>query len=223
MSKKSYIPWNKGKKCPQISEALMGRIVWNKGKTGIYSKETLKKMSKARMGKKLSEETKKKLSESLVGRKFSEEHKRKMGEAQKGNKKFLGFHHSEETKKKISEANKGGTRSKEHETKMLLGMKKRWLSKEPTSIEKKVYDELKTRGFLFESQKLINGKFIVDAYIPHLNLVIEADGNYWHSLPKQIKKDKSRNAYLETCGYKMLRLTETEINNGNFKEKLNQL
>lgn len=34
--KKGYIPWNKGKKCPEISEALKGKIPWNKiGLTNI--------------------------------------------------------------------------------------------------------------------------------------------------------------------------------------------
>ena len=82
----------------------------------------------------------------------------------------------------------------------------------PTSIEKKVYDELRLRGFLFETQKLINGKFIVDAYIPSLNLIIEADGDYWHGLEENKKHDKARNAYLTKCGYNMLRLKECDIN-----------
>lgn len=29
-NKRNYIPWNKNKKCPQISEALRGKIPWNK-------------------------------------------------------------------------------------------------------------------------------------------------------------------------------------------------
>lgn len=81
-----------------------------------------------------------------------------------------------------------------------------------TSIEKKVYEELKRRGLLFEKQKLINGRFLVDAYIPNLNLIIEADGNYWHSREDIIKRDKAKNAYLTKCGFNLLRLTETEIN-----------
>ena len=93
--------------------------------------------------------------------------------------------------------------------------------KEPTSIEKKLYDELKRRGILFETQKLINGKFLVDAYIPSLNLIIEADGNYWHSLDRVVKKDKAENAYLKKCGYNLIRMSETEINNNSFKGRLN--
>lgn len=92
-----------------------------------------------------------------------------------------------------------------------------------TSIEKKVYAELKNRGILFEKQKLINGRFLVDAYIPSLNLVIECDGKYWHSFEKTIIKDRTKNAYLKACNYNLLRLTEEEINNGNFKNRLTEM
>ena len=94
----------------------------------------------------------------------------------------------------------------------LISLSKRFSADHPTSIETKVYEELKKRGFLFEQQKFINGKFIVDAYIPVLNLVIECDGDYWHSLERVQKRDKAKNAYLIKCGFNLLRLTETEIN-----------
>lgn len=102
----------------------------------------------------------------------------------------------------------------------LIGIKKQQDSKQPTSIERKLYMELTSRGLLFETQKIINGKFIVDAYIPSLNLIIEADGNYWHSLERVVKKDRAENAYLTKCGYNLLRLSEAEINSGAFKEKI---
>ena len=102
----------------------------------------------------------------------------------------------------------------------LKGLIKQQNMKGPTSIEKKVYDYLVLKGIIFERQKLINGKFIVDAYIPSLNLIIEADGKYWHTLDRVVKKDKAENAYLTKCGFKMLRLGEDEINSGKFKERM---
>ena len=104
--------------------------------------------------------------------------------------------------------------------KQMKGLLSQQNSKEPTSIEKKLYQELKDRGFLFETQKIINGKFVVDAYVPKFNLIIECDGIYWHSLDRVVKKDKAENAYLTKCGYNLLRLTETEINNYKFVKKL---
>ena len=102
----------------------------------------------------------------------------------------------------------------------LKGLLKQQNMKEPTSIEKTIYDYLLLKGILFEKQRLINGKFIVDAYIPSLNLVIEADGKYWHTLDRVIKKDKAENAYLTKCGFDLLRLSEDEIRSGKFKERM---
>ncbi len=52
----------------------MARTAWNKGRVGVYSAETLEKMSKAKLGKPsnhkdktMSEESKKKISESKKG------------------------------------------------------------------------------------------------------------------------------------------------------------
>lgn len=134
--------------------------------------------------------------------------------------KLTGRKLSNETKKKISNFQIKNPRSKEYYKKIgLTGARVLYL-RQPTSIEKKLYEELKKLGLLFETQKLINGRFVVDAYIPSLNLVIEADGNYWHNLPKIKGKDKAENAYLTKCGYNLLRLSETEINNTNFGERI---
>ena len=167
-------------------------------------------------GKIISNKWRKNISDSLKGRVFSEEHKRKISQKLKGIKK------SDEHRKKLSEVRKKEAflLGKKHFHNLgLLGAKSLG-ERNPTSIEKKVYQELKERGILFETQKLINGKFLVDAYIPSLNLIIEADGDYWHSLDRVIKKDRAENAYLTKCGYNLLRLTETEINNGGFRQRM---
>lgn len=49
-----------------ISLAAKGRIPWNKGKTGIYSFETIEKIRKANLNKTPSVETKKKLRNSMI-------------------------------------------------------------------------------------------------------------------------------------------------------------
>lgn len=102
----------------------------------------------------------------------------------------------------------------------LKGLIKQQNSKEPTSIEKIVYDYLRLKGVKFNSQMLINGHFLVDAYIPASHLVIECDGDYWHSLDRVVKKDKAENAYLIKCGFNLLRLPEHEIRSGIFKERM---
>ena len=49
-----------------ISKAMIGKTPWNKGKTGIYSEETLNKLRVANLGKKLSTEVKTKLRDSMI-------------------------------------------------------------------------------------------------------------------------------------------------------------
>lgn len=54
-----------------------GREPWNKGKTGVYDKNTLKKLSEASKGRRHSPETRKKIGEKSRGRKDSEDVKAK--------------------------------------------------------------------------------------------------------------------------------------------------
>ena len=122
--------------------------------------------------------------------------------------------------RQVGKSNIGRKESDVNKKKRLTILRAVFSKKEPTSIEKIVYDELKARGILFEKQKLVGGRFIVDAYIPELNLVIECDGNYWHSREDNQKKDKRKNLFLKEHGFDLLRLTETEIKSGEFRERM---
>jgi len=211
------IPWNKGIKRPDISKLFKGKPKSEEHKLNISKTRRKKRLNgmfekgnKIWLGKKHTTETREKMSRTA---------KKLNGKRPwiYGNKSQTGQKASDETRLKMRRAH--------------LGMKKPWAKnnigiarqaqqnmKGPTSIERKVYDELKRRGILFEKQKLINNKFVVDAYIPSLNLVIEADGDYWHSRPRTIGMDKSKNAYLTKCGYNLLRLSEKDINWDTEKE-----
>lgn len=78
-----------------------GQVPWNRGKTGIYSQETLKKMSDKKIGK----------PSPRKGVILSQEIKDKISKSHKGsipvNKGKTGlYHHTEESKRKLSEAYK---------------------------------------------------------------------------------------------------------------------
>lgn len=126
------------------------RTAWNKGKIGIYSKETLLKMSISHAGKHHSEKTKNKISEiqKKIPRKiFSDERKEKISNALKGrifseiskqkmSKSHLGKCLLEETKKKLSQAhlgkispNKGIKMIEEQKRKISKSLKQRWKKK----------------------------------------------------------------------------------------------
>lgn len=117
--KRTKPPWNKGRRLPEehrrkISKAM--RRQWKEGKRESsmlgkhHSKETKKKMRKARLKRKKqlgyinSPETRKRISEVQRGKKISEETKRKLSIALKGKKKPP---FTEEHRRKLSEALKG--------------------------------------------------------------------------------------------------------------------
>lgn len=76
----------------KISESKKGCIPWNKGKTGIYSEETLRKIGTASIGRILPDEHKKKIANSMkgkqncLGNKLSENHKTNIGNSLRGKK-----------------------------------------------------------------------------------------------------------------------------------------
>ncbi|MBN2270277.1 MAG: DUF559 domain-containing protein [Sedimentisphaerales bacterium] len=80
-----------------------------------------------------------------------------------------------------------------------------------TAIEAKVYQELERRGVTFVKQQVIDGLWVVDALIPGARMVIECDGEYWHSLPEMIVRDQKKDNYLKSRGYKVFRFPEAAI------------
>jgi very-short-patch-repair endonuclease len=55
------------------------------------------------------------------------------------------------------------------------------------------------------------GYYSVDFAFPEARLVVECDGSYWHSLPKQRRLDHSKDAFLSNRGWLVIRLPETAI------------
>lgn len=79
----------------------------------------------------------------------------------------------------------------------------------PTSLERLLYNALHDSGVKFEPQKRF-GRFVADAFVPSLGLVIEVDGEYWHSLPMNQARDKRKDAALGELGLKVFRIPERD-------------
>ena len=136
---------------------------------------------------------------------------------------------SEDTRKKIGDAHRGKTRTPEHNKAMSEAIKADWesLSLEqrnakmeachkfvfgrfPTSLEIKVMNILESNSILYEYEFPIS-PYSCDFFLPAYNLIIEADGNYWHQDKEaEIKRD----AHILAQGYRILHLTESQINTG---------
>jgi very-short-patch-repair endonuclease len=79
-----------------------------------------------------------------------------------------------------------------------------------SSIEIAVKKVLDSLGENYHHQHRI-GKFLVDFYLPDRNLVIEADGDYWHSLERNRKNDIKKDQYMKESQINLVRLKESDI------------
>ncbi len=90
----------------------------------------------------------------------------------------------------------------------------RYLRKNMTSQERKVWDVIRNRqfyGYRFLRQYVI-GVYIVDFICREKKLIIEIDGGQ-HNEPKNLEYDKQRSLYLESKGYRIIRFWNNEIDN----------
>lgn len=80
-----------------------------------------------------------------------------------------------------------------------------------TSIENAIEEILCGLHVAYETQKPLLELTIADFFVEP-DLVIFADGDYWHALPGADRRDQTANAFLAVAGYRVLRFSESRIN-----------
>lgn len=166
-----------------------------------FSDEERRKMSERRKG----------LPSKLKGRHLSEAHKMKISRSL--SVALVGHKLPEETKEKISKSVRKAMQSEIVKEKCRLGGLIANQVHGPSKIEFKVKEQLDKYGVLYIHQKPIaNGHFILDFWLPEYQLVIECNGDYWHSKPDKIARDKELEKYVLSKGKDILWLWEHEIN-----------
>jgi len=76
-----------------------------------------------------------------------------------------------------------------------------------SKVETQFAEMLAVNNLVFERHKQI-GHFAVDIYFPDACLIVEFDGEYWHSLPRIVEKDARKDAYAAEHGYRILHIPE---------------
>jgi G:T-mismatch repair DNA endonuclease (very short patch repair protein)/endogenous inhibitor of DNA gyrase (YacG/DUF329 family) len=89
----------------------------------------------------------------------------------------------------------------------------------PSKLEERLRQFLTELGVAFEASVIVKAHFVVDVRIGQL--IIQADGDYWHGHPRfeqltdrqraQQKRDRAQDAYLQACGYAVLRIWESDL------------
>lgn len=103
----------------------------------------------------------------------------------------------------------------------LAQMRRTQGERKQTKLESAGYKILESVGLNYEPQ-FVYGRYVADAYVPELNLIVQFDGDYWHGKPdrfpalterqkKQQEIDQRANKTAEQLGYKVLRFWESEI------------
>lgn len=108
------------------------------------------------------------------------------------------------------------------------------MSNKMTAPEKALNKILKELKVKFEPQKIVGPK-IYDFYIPHINLLIEVDGDYWHANPemylesdhnsiqkRNVKNDKFKDTLALGRGFDLIRIWENDLKN-DYEGVKNQL
>lgn len=108
----------------------------------------------------------------------------------------------------------------------LIAMNVEQQRKKPNKLEIAGEKILNKLGVFYITQALVANKFVVDAFIPILGVVVQWDGDYWHGygvpagevhpearIRKRMRLDRSQDAYMKECGYTVLRFWEHEVTN----------
>lgn len=177
--------------------------------------EYRKQMSEKHKGQKVSEEGCMSRFKALKGIKRSDKTKRKMSESAKmrpddyyeamheGNKRWRENETVSERMERLQKWMQAGREAR---------INKDYL--EPSSIEIIVQEQLDSLGIRYLQQKRVNDgnrDYWLDFYIPSLKLVIECNGDYWHSLPERKERDKKLKEYVKSTGRKIVFIWEHEI------------
>lgn len=80
-----------------------------------------------------------------------------------------------------------------------------------TDIERITEQALQQRGWLYRSQVPMCAVAIVDFYLPAIRTILFCDGDYWHSLPEHIERDKKQDEVLRSRGFTVIRLRGSAI------------
>ena len=150
--------------------------------------EKAEKMRQARLGSHHSPESKEKMRQKKLGKVASAETRQKMRQAQ------LGRPYSPEAREKNRQAR----------------LRQRFPT-QMTSIEEFLFTEFKKRRLHFEMHKTMFGRFQPDFVFEDAKLIVQADGDFWHSRSARVVQDFEFNARAVSAGWTVMRFSEAVI------------
>jgi very-short-patch-repair endonuclease len=103
------------------------------------------------------------------------------------------------------------TRAKNHDQKTCSrACRTEWIGKADSKLEQIIRIELEEVG-LHPSPRIGLGPYTVDFAFLDQKVIVECDGQYWHSLPESIARDRRKDKFFANRGWLVVRLKEDEI------------
>lgn len=94
------------------------------------------------------------------------------------------------------------------------------ISEPETGIEKKMRLLLEANNISFIQEYAISKRDVFDFFLPEFTLLIECDGEYWHSSKRAKVRDQQKNQNAEAMGFQIMRFAENEIESNKFESQL---
>jgi len=178
-----------------------------KGDSWTHTKETKEKMKLSHTGKKRkphAPETRKKLSESRRGKKINLDPvtKKRKSELQKEawRKRKQDSESYKEYVSNLSERRKAYIKKNGNPA----------IQKTETSIEIACKEFLEQNNIQYDFQYTLEGKQF-DFFLPEKNLLLEVDGEYWHTLEPSIRNDIEKHAIAQKYNIHILRVSSDNL------------
>lgn len=182
-----------------LSLYLDSVIIEHEMTRGLYERtpEIREKMRQSQLGhRRLTADGRRRLSKANLGKRMSAEACKKIGRKARSN--MLKKWRDPEYREKMS----------------AVGRQSRLRQKLPrkmTSIECLLRDEFRKRRLKFEMHKTMFERFQPDFVFEQAKLIVQADGDYWHGLPRGRTQDAAFNQMATGDGWSVWRFGEREI------------
>jgi very-short-patch-repair endonuclease len=102
-------------------------------------------------------------------------------------------------------------RAKNHDQKTCSrACRTEWIGKTDSKLEQIIKIEMQNAG-LHPTPRVGLGPYTVDFAFLEPKVIVECDGQYWHSLPDTIARDRRKDRFFANRGWLIVRLKEDEI------------
>lgn len=240
--KKSDVKYNRGKYCSRQCQDKHKKETYKDENNPMYGKTTSEKQKNAvrKTAKHLWENRREEIIEKIT--KAKREHKKENGKCpgwteearEKRKETFIenyGKEHNwkgEYGKRQCDKTTVEKYGKTSHEMMIEAGIEAQ--SNKDTRIENTVENILQENSIEYETQIWIED-FKPDFYLPNYDLIIEADGDYWHGNPEKYdeldeiqertkEKDKRKEEYFAQSEYELERFWGSEIRSKGFESEL---